>query len=520
MVPLPDGTVGDVLPGDTVKQTLNEPLPEPVEEVVSESPVAPVREEVRRLVGGATGGSPGGSSGGKSPGTQAGGAAQPGSSPAPSAGGSPRADGPRGGSRREGPRRPGRDRGAARRRERGADVGDRRPGPAGGSRRADTGKAGRPRQTTTDDRRSPLTRTIDKLVEVVPTAVWIVLGVLLLVAGVLGARAFVERRRARALEAERQQLLREVGLLERALLPEVPAQLGALATSVAYRPCEGPAAGGDFYDAFELEAGRVAVLVGDVSGHGRDALENTNSIRSGVRACLEAGMSPRLALQYVGPRAGAQSSGRFTTVIVALHDPRAGTLTYATAGHPPPIVSGPCAHEPLTIASSPPLGLGFRTGLRETTVPLPLGSVACLFTDGLLEARAGDGMIGRERLTAMVAGLGPDESAEALLDEVISAADESPDDMAVCMLRVESGTSMLAPRIETLEVEADDLDRPVAELFLEACEVPAEEAEAALEDASATLASAGGAVIEVTIGDRGARVRVSAARALASPASA
>jgi hypothetical protein len=128
-------------------------------------------------------------------------------------------------------------------------------------------------------------------------------------------------------------------------------------------------------------------------------------------------------------------------------------------------------------------------------------------------------MIGRERLTAMLAGLGPDENAGALLGEVIAVADEAPDDMAVCLLRVESGANVLAPRIETLEVESDDVDRPVAELFLEACEVPAEEADAALDDARATVAGAGRAVIEVTIDDRGARARVSAAHTLASPAS-
>ena len=159
---------------------------------------------------------------------------------------------------------------------------------------------------------------------------------------------------------------------------------------MAYRPSEGPAAGGDFYDAFELPGARVAILLGDVSGHGPEALERTNAIRAGLHAYLEAGMSPREALASIGGRASAESNGRLTTVVVAVHDPVAGTLTYSAAGHPPPILTGPGAHEPLTVASSPPIGVG-RTGLRETSVPLPTGSVACLFTDGLLEARVGDG---------------------------------------------------------------------------------------------------------------------------------
>jgi hypothetical protein len=354
---------------------------------------------------------------------------------------------------------------------------------------------------------------------VVPTVVWLALGVLLLAAIALGARTFVERRRARVLEAEREQLLREVGLLERALLPEVPAQLGALATSVAYRPCEGPAAGGDFYDAFELPGGRAAVLVGDVAGHGQEALERTNSIRAGLHACLEAGMSPSAALASIGQRA-AGSSERLTTVVVAVHDPAAGTLTYSAAGHPPPILTGPSAHEPLTVASSPPIGVGVRTGLRETSVPLPSGSVACLFTDGLLEARVGDALYGRERLTAMVAELGPDEDAGALLEFVIATADEAPDDMAVFLIRPVSGAEVFAPRVETVELDADDLDLGLGKRFLKACELPAEEAAIALEQARAAAASAVGALIEVTIDESGVRARVSAANTAAAPAAA
>ena len=350
----------------------------------------------------------------------------------------------------------------------------------------------------------------------IPRVVWLALGVLLLAAIALGGRTLVERRRARVLEAEREQLIREVGQLERALLPEVPEQLGALAASVAYRPSEGPAAGGDFYDAFELPGARVAVLLGDVSGHGPEALERTNTIRAGLHACLEAGMSPREALGSIGGRASAESGGRFTTVVVAVHDPVAGTLTYSAAGHPPPIVTGPSAYEPLTVASSPPLGVDARTGMRETTLPLPTSSVVCLFTDGLLEARVADEMFGRERLTAMVAELSPDEDADALLEFVIATADEASDDMAVFMLRPLAGAEVSSPRVETVELEAEELELGLAERFLAACEVPGEDAAIAVEDARAAAASTGGALIEVTIDESGARARVSAAGTLST----
>jgi stage II sporulation SpoE-like protein len=523
-LPLEDGAVGDALPGDVVEETVNQPLPAPVEDVVENSPVAPVREELRRVVsettggtGGGTGGSggSGGSGSGQGTGAQSAGTAQPGGGSTPSGGqsgttvrtprrNSARRNSARGNSRRSASRAgagtPGRDRSAT-------SALARR---GAGSR----GRDARPEKTAKDSG-NPVTKTIGKIVEVVPTIVWVALGALLLIALALGARTLVERRRARALAADREQLLREVGLLERALLPEVPAELGAAAASVAYRPSEGPAAGGDFYDAFELPGDRVVVLVGDVSGHGPEALERTNSTRAGLHACLDAGMSPRAALESVGRRAREDSDGRFITVVVAVHDPAAGTLTYATAGHPPPIVTGPCEHEPLTVLSSPPIGVAFRTGLRETTVPMPSGSLACFFTDGLLEARAGDGMLGRERLAELVAELRPDEQADALLERVIEVADETPDDMAVCVLRAVSGPEVLPPRIEILEVEAEDVDRGVAERFLEACDLPADEVATALEQVRAVAASSGGALVEITLDADGARVCVAAAQPLA-----
>jgi serine phosphatase RsbU (regulator of sigma subunit) len=358
-------------------------------------------------------------------------------------------------------------------------------------------------------------RTINRIVEVVPTAVWLATGVLFLLAAALGARTLVERRRASELERDRERLMQDVLTLERALLPEVPETLGALAASVAHRASEGPAAGGDFYDAFELPGGMAAVLVGDVSGHGPEALERTASLRAALHDRLEEGLSPRAAIESVGWSAPIQSSGKFATVVVAVHDPANGTLTYATAGHPPPIFAGAGAHEPMTTASSPPIGLGFRTGLRETTVPLPPGTVACLFTDGLLEARRSDDLIGREELTRFVAELGPEDYADSLLARVVAVADEVPDDMAVCVLRAVTGAETRAARVETLVLDAEDIALGVPDQFLQACAVPAYQAETALE---ALSAATGGAVLEVTIDESGACVRVMRAEAGYRPA--
>jgi hypothetical protein len=536
-LPLKDSAVRELVPGDVVEETageaLNQELPGPVEQVVEESPVGPVRDEVRRIVNETTdtvgGGPGGGGSGGSgsaggtgsgasngSPGSGTG--AATGGTTGTANGGSPTSTPRTGGGRRDarGNRR-------AETRARGGAGGGAlprvTPGRGAGATTPDASREDARRRDgegKADDRPGAAIRTIETIVQAVPTFIWIALGVLFALALGLGARTFVERRRARALARDREQLMHDVQVLERALLPLVPERVGALATSVAYRPSDGPAAGGDFYDAFELTDGRAAFLVGDVSGHGPDALEATNMVRSQLHALLDSGMSPRAAIAAVGERAPVQLAGRFTTVVVAVHDPAAGTLTYATAGHPPPIVVGPAAEELLSAGASPPIGVGLRTGVRETTLALPSGSLACLYTDGLAEAKTAGRLMGRARLTELVDALEPGEQAGALLERVVDAADETPDDMAVFLLRPVSGAEVLSPRVEVLELDAEDVESDFAERLLDACDVPADELALTAEQARATVESHGRAVLEVTIANGLGRARVSASGPAAS----
>jgi serine phosphatase RsbU (regulator of sigma subunit) len=354
----------------------------------------------------------------------------------------------------------------------------------------------------------------------VPTAIWIALGVLSLLAIGLAGRTHVERRRARSLAADRKHLLGDVAALERALLPAIPERVGGVAISVAYRSSDGPAAGGDFYDGFELPGGRAAVIVGDISGHGPDALEGTNSVRAQLHALLETGMTPRAAIAMVGERAPVQLAGRFSTVVIAIHNPLDGTLTYATAGHAPPVLTGDGAEELLSAGASPPIGVGLRTGLRETTVALPLGSTCCLYTDGIVEAKNGHGMIGRKRLAQLTAALGPGDQADVVLERVLAEASEASDDMTVCLVRPVAAAAGRPPRIELLELDRDDVDSGFAKHFLEACGVPDGERAVAVEEARAAVGADGVALLEVTVGNGSGSAHVMPAPAGAAPASA
>jgi serine phosphatase RsbU (regulator of sigma subunit) len=354
---------------------------------------------------------------------------------------------------------------------------------------------------------SPLATTITKIVGVVPLAVRVLIGLLVALALALALRSRLTARRARRLEQQRGQLLEDVGLLQAALLPSPPARLGPVGTSVAYRPADGPGAGGDFYDVFALEDGQLAVIVGDVSGHGRASLPHTALLRFTVRAYLEAGLSPRRALQTAGSVLERQLEGSFATVVAATYHPRERTLTYASAGHPPPVVLGPPAESgsrtitPVTASSSPPIGTGRRTGLRQTVVSVPGPSQLCFYTDGVTEARVGSELFGSERLTRGLAGLGREATASMLLDRVAEATDARPDDMAACLLRVEGGKGGPAILSEELELDQDELSNRRTEQFLTACGVQPAEASAVMSEARESAAGGDPVVLELHFTD-------------------
>jgi serine phosphatase RsbU (regulator of sigma subunit) len=340
------------------------------------------------------------------------------------------------------------------------------------------------------------------VVEVVPTPLRVLVAGLVALAILLALAAGLTLLRNRRLAAQRRELLGQVGLLQAALLPDLPEDLGASVVSVAYRPADGPGAGGDFYDVISLAGGKTAILIGDVSGHGRAALGRTALARYTLRAYVEAGLEPRESLQIAGSVLTGKLEGDFVTALVAIHDAAAGTLTYATAGHPPPIVIATPGFAPVLVGTAPPLGVGAGTGQRQTTLPFPPSAIAFFYTDGLSEARTADGQLGAERLEEIVRELGPEVTAKQVIDRVRSSAGTIADDAAAAVLIAQDGAAIVRTRVEELELSRAELRGPMLRQFLDECGVSLPRIRAAERDAREVARQMGGAILRVRMGDR------------------
>lgn len=317
---------------------------------------------------------------------------------------------------------------------------------------------------------------------------------LLIVCLALALRAALVSRRARRLEGQRRALMRDIDAMQAALVPAVAPNVGGLLVSVAYRPADGPAAGGDFYDVFTPADGTVALILGDVSGHGREALTRAALTRYTLRAYMQAGMQPRAALALAGRVLAEPDCELLATVVVGLYDVRAGTLTYALAGHPPPIVTGFRLPDPPMVCCSPPLGWDIPTGRRQCTISIPPDGAVCLFSDGLVEARCeegeGGGLLGRDRLAELFASLGGERTAPDVLAAVRAAAVATPDDMAACVVRPDAERADPLRREgvhqEELEVDRQAIESGHVREFLLACSLEGARADRLLERAQTT----------------------------------
>ena len=191
--------------------------------------------------------------------------------------------------------------------------------------------------------------------------------------------------------AEREATARERQIadqLQRSLLPApsfVPAQLDV---ATYYAPgVEGTQIGGDWYDVIELGAGRTALVVGDVMGRGVGAAAVMAQLSASVRAYARLDLPPADVLEHLDDLVRDLGEDQIVTCVYAVYDPRDRRLTFANAGHLPPLIAEPEAPvRRLEEGAGPPLGSGPFT-LDERSVVLPVGTRLALYTDGLVERR-------------------------------------------------------------------------------------------------------------------------------------
>lgn len=207
---------------------------------------------------------------------------------------------------------------------------------------------------------------------------------------------------------EREHRIAEV--LQRSLLRRPPeGAWPGLAVELLYKAARAEAlVGGDFYDALSLPDGRVALIVGDVSGKGLVAAERTAEVKYTLRAMLRDGgaCDPAAAVARVNRAlcrdADPASSGfAFVALTLAFVDPVNGDGSVTVAGMEPPLVvrAGGAAHD---VLSAPALPLGVDGAAEYGCLPFSLGpgDLLLLATDGLTEARAGSALMGYEAVAA------------------------------------------------------------------------------------------------------------------------
>lgn len=269
-----------------------------------------------------------------------------------------------------------------------------------------------------------------------PTAALIALLAFAVIAAAMALNAYLQSRRAKSLAGQRAALLSDVGVLQAALLPAVPESLGELDVSVAYRPAQGLAAGGDFFDVFTVGPAQTGVIIGDVAGHGRESLIHAALVRYTLRTLMGEGHPLPEVLARADRYLTGELGDGFATVVICCYEHATGELTWAKAGHEPPMIAGEPEREE---QAATPLGFGMGENWPQFSRALAPGDRVCLFTDGLVEARRQGEHLGRAHLKTLVdQGL----DAHALVEQIQADSDDCPDDLAAVII---SRAAVVAP---------------------------------------------------------------------------
>ena len=231
--------------------------------------------------------------------------------------------------------------------------------------------------------------------------------------------------------------------LQQAIMPpdEQPVEMAGIDVAVRYRPVgQGQLVGGDWYDTLPLPDQQVLLVVGDVAGHGIDAVTGMVAARNSLRALAITGSGPAELLRMLNGVMCDLTSGVVGTVVCGLYDPQTSVLRWARAGHLPPVLVRGATACQLPLPGGVLLGMDPDARYEEAIQPLAPGDTLLLFTDGLIEQR-GESIVDVladfvETVAPSPAGSGESEqSAAAQADRILAAAVSDTDDDA-CLVAV------------------------------------------------------------------------------------
>ena len=198
--------------------------------------------------------------------------------------------------------------------------------------------------------------------------------------------------------------------LQRSLLPKRLADTVGVKVATRYLPAR-EEVGGDWYDVFELPRGRVGVVIGDVVGHGISAAALMGRLRTALHSYAIEGHGPGRTLELVDRFVQSLDESAMATAAYAVFDTYTSTLTYATAGHLPPVVVSGSDARVLDVTPAPPLGAFPYGRCPEHELSLESGEILVLYTDGLVERRGIPLSTGIEALATAVRGAATPEDA-------------------------------------------------------------------------------------------------------------
>ncbi|MFE9440392.1 SpoIIE family protein phosphatase [Streptomyces sp. NPDC006602] len=236
--------------------------------------------------------------------------------------------------------------------------------------------------------------------------------------------------------------------LQRSLLPRGLPDLPACTAAARYLPAgQGMDVGGDWYDIIALSGGQVALVVGDVMGHGLPEAATMGRLRTAVHTLADLELPPDEIMSHLNDIVGGMGEESYVTCLYALYDSTTQVCSIARAGHPPPALVHPDGTVAFPeLAADPPLGAA-EPPFETVELTVPEGSLLVLYTDGLVESskrEIDEGMADLARLLRTAHENGTAADLEQLCDTLtaglLPAEHQAADDAAFLVARLHALT--------------------------------------------------------------------------------